>query len=273
MPRRGARRSGKGFVRPILIATLVLGFVGVGGAPIEAWMGQAFYPTLLLVLIVASLGIPIPEDVPLIAAGVLLKTHPDVGTWAGTLFIAMLGIMSGDLVLYYAGKKWGSDVVTHRFVRWLITPRRFRKTSASFRRYGMWYCFFGRFIMGVRSVMCITAGATRFPYWKFFIADCCGALLSVPFFVWLGYVCADMIPTLEAYLTGVKGALFLAVLLVVIGLVVTYRVRSYRRGRAELGETGDFSDKPRAAAVERAPTPKGPSVGKALRNRAVQAKT
>jgi len=200
---------------------------------VEAWMEQAYYPVLLLILVVASLGVPIPEDIPLIVAGVLLKTQEAHGTvtWYGTFIVALIGIMSGDLVLYTLGRRWGPDVVSHRSVRWLITPKRYARLSAEFQRHGTWMCFVGRFIVGVRAAMCMTAGATRFPYWRFFLADFCGALLSIPFFVVLGYLCADMIPKLLGDLRSAQTLLTAAAIGVVAALLLVYTVRKRRRAR------------------------------------------
>lgn len=193
-------------------------------------MQHAFYPVLLGLLIVASLGVPIPEDIPLIAAGVLLKTQPGLASWSGTILVALIGIMIGDLVLYRLGRVWGPDVVNHRFVRRLITRGGLRRAMDRFRRYGTWFCFFGRFFMGVRAAMCMTAGATRFPYWRFLLADFAGALLSVPFFVLLGYWFAGMIPTLQAYVSGVQW-IMLAAAVVVVGAVGYYQYRKIQRRR------------------------------------------
>lgn len=192
---------------------------------VEVWMQQAFYPALLGILVIASLGIPIPEDIPLIAAGVILRTHPEVASWTGTMVVALMGIMSGDLVLYTMGRWWGPGVVGHRFVRWFVTPRRFVRVRQQFARYGAWYCFFGRFFMGIRAMMCIAAGATRFPYWRFFLADFAGALLSVPLFIGLGYVFAGMIPTLRTYMTGAQGIVIGALVVAAIVGIVWYRRR------------------------------------------------
>src|SRR5512135_3087292 len=87
-------------------------------ARVQDWMSQAFYPAMLVILVAASLGVPIPEDIPLLAAGVLLHEQPDIASWRGTIFVALVGIMSGDLVLYLLGRRWGADVVNHRSVRW-----------------------------------------------------------------------------------------------------------------------------------------------------------
>ena len=115
----------------------------------------------------------------------------------------------------------------------MISPARLAKATAQFHRHGMWFCFFGRFLMGVRAAMCMTAGALRFPYWRFFLADCCGALLSVPFFVYLGYWFAGMIPSLRAYMTGVQWILLAIGLFVVTGIVY-YKYRKILTRRAAI---------------------------------------
>jgi len=215
-------------MRCFLLATSLLAINQVDH--VEMWMEQAYYPALLLILVVASLGVPIPEDIPLIVAGVLLRTH-GIASPYWTVVVALIGIMSGDLVLYTLGRRWGPDVVSHRSVRWLITPKRYARLSAEFQRHGTWMCFVGRFIVGVRAAMCMTAGATRFPYWRFFLADFCGALLSIPFFVGLGYLCADMIPKLLRYLRGAETLLTAAAIGVVAALLLVYTVRKRRRAR------------------------------------------
>lgn len=194
---------------------------------VQAWMQHAFYPVLLLALLAGSLGLPIPEDVPLIAAGVILSQHPGVASWGGTVAFALLGIMCGDVVLYVLGGRWGPEVFEHRWVKRLITPARLEKTARKFNRYGMWMCFFGRFVMGVRAAMCITAGVMRFPLWRFLLADLAGALISIPLLVWLGYWFANMIPTLTAYMHVVRWVMLgLAVAFVA---VVALRWRSKAR--------------------------------------------
>lgn len=211
-----------------LLATMLT--LAVIEGQLQQWMSVAIYPVLLGTLVIASLGLPIPEDIPLILAGVVLKTSPENASWPLVIMVALIGIMSGDLVLYSAGKRWGRDVVKHRWVRSLVTPARFDYMVAKFHRYGTWMCFFGRFFMGIRAAMCITAGATRFPYWRFFLADFAGALLSVPFFVWLGYVFADMLPTLKEYMADAQWILFLVAALL-IGGYIWYEVRHRRKIR------------------------------------------
>lgn len=234
-------------------------------AAVQGWMQQAFYPALFGVLVIASLGLPIPEDIPLMAAGVLLRTHPGIASWSGTIIVALIGIMIGDLVLYTLGRRWGPEVFKHRTVRWMVTPKRFARFSEEFHRHGAWACFVGRFFVGVRAAMCLTAGATRFPYGRFFLADFSGALLSVPFFVGLGYFGAQILPQLQAYVGAAEAAMLLIPVTAIVIVVLLYRRRQRRRlaarRAARTSSAGDVAAACGAAAGDAELTGSRPAVG------------
>ncbi len=77
--------------------------------------------------------------------------------------------------------------------------------------------------------MCLTAGATRFPYWRFFLADFAGAVLSIPLFVGLGYWFAGMIPTLQKLVGEVQLTLLVLAVVVLGVLLLVYRRRRQAR--------------------------------------------
>lgn len=186
----------------------------------QAWLEGAYYPVLLGVFVIASLGVPIPEDVPLIAAGVLLASENPPGTWTGTLIVSLIGIMSGDTILYTIGRIWGRSVLRQRLVRKVVSPRLLRNAMKQFEKNGVWFCFFGRFFVGIRAAMCMSAGITRFPFWRFFLADLTGAVLSIPFFIGLGYLFANALPKLHAYLGWAKLGLIAAMILATAAVVL-----------------------------------------------------
>jgi len=199
-------------------------------AGMESWLEFAFYPVLLSALLIASLGVPIPEDLPLITAGVILRVHPGTASAWGTFVVSLVGIMSGDILLYWLGRRWGRGVFQHRSIRWLITPRRLAAISQRFRRHGIWMCFFGRFVVGVRAAMCITAGGTRFPFWRFLLADLSGAVLMIPLFVGLGYLFAPMLGTLYEHVFQAQRALLL-ITGMALAMLVAHEYRRHAFGR------------------------------------------
>ena len=62
------------------------------------------------VLLLGSLGVPIPEEMPIIAAAVL--SHEDIVRWWLALPICLLGVLSGDVVLYWLGGTGASGFST-----------------------------------------------------------------------------------------------------------------------------------------------------------------
>ena len=222
---------------------------------LQGWFQHALYPSLLGILIIASLGVPIPEDLPLIAAGVVLARSPESASWFGVILFSLMGIMSGDTILYSLGRHWGPSVCEHRFVRWLITPRRFRRMQHHFSRWGAWMCFFGRFVVGIRAVMCLTAGATRFAYWRFFLADFTGALLSAPLFVFLGYWFANTLPKLRSYVQWIEWGLLALTVAAIVGTVLYLRSRRRSRHRVPIAKLRQYIRERRSSELCSRPHP------------------
>ena len=55
------------------------------------------------VLLLGTLAVPIPEGMPIIAAAVL--SHEGiVRSWLALRVICLLGVLSGDMVLYWVGR-------------------------------------------------------------------------------------------------------------------------------------------------------------------------
>jgi hypothetical protein len=52
--------------------------------------------------------VPIPEELPVIAAGVV--SREDLMLWWLALPACVLGVLSGDVMLYWAGRHWGDLV-------------------------------------------------------------------------------------------------------------------------------------------------------------------
>src|SRR6187399_389806 len=136
---------------------------------------------LFLVLILCGLGLPIPEDIVLIAAGALAET--DGRHWMETSAIMYGGVMLGDSTIFFAGRYFGGKLRTARWFQRSFSEKKQAKVEALFDRYHSWVLFVGRFLPGLRAPIFFTAGSTRVRFLKFFLLDGLAALISVPFFV------------------------------------------------------------------------------------------
>lgn len=150
-----------------------------------AFIGKFSYIGLFGILIAAGLGIPLPEDIPLIAAGWLV--HKGQANLYGMMVTGLLGVMVGDSLLFFMGKRYGDHVFEHKWLRKIAKPWLMEKARLKFEQHGAKILFAARFMPGLRSVLFLTAGAFKVPYWKFASIDGFAALISVPLWVWAGW--------------------------------------------------------------------------------------
>lgn len=148
------------------------------------WVETFGYPVLFGLLFACGLGLPLPEDIPLIVAGIL------VGSDRMNLVLASIcawcGIIGGDCVLYYLGHKYGLNITKVPFVGKHVSKERIERAEQLFARYGIWVVAIGRMFAGIRGAMVVAAGTIRYSFIKFVIADGLAALVSGGLFVALG---------------------------------------------------------------------------------------
>ncbi|MCU0661419.1 MAG: DedA family protein [Myxococcota bacterium] len=136
------------------------------------------------ILLLCGLGLPIPEDIPLIAAGYLIYLHET--TWAIALLAGMSGVLVGDSIIFWFGKRLGAKLFRSRLVMFLTTPQRILKIKAYYRKYGEKIIIAGRFLPGLRAAIFFVAGSSGVRYSKFIALDGIAALVSVPVWLFLG---------------------------------------------------------------------------------------
>ena len=121
---------------------------------------------------------PIPEEVPILTGGVL--AHEGLVRWWIALPVCVLGVLSGDAVLYWAGYHWGERVLEWRVVRRVLTVAREQRLKAAYQHHGTKIVFAARHVMGLRAAAFLTAGIVRVPFGRFLLVDAAAALIGVP---------------------------------------------------------------------------------------------
>ena len=193
---------------------------------IQNLVEQFTYLGGFVVLLLASLGVPIPEEAPIIAMAVL--SHEGAARWWIALPVCFVGVLSGDVVLYFAGRHWGERLLNWRIVRLVLTPDREEQIKTAYRRHAIKTVLTARHIMGLRAAAFLTAGIAHVPFWKFFLADAGAALVSVPLGFGLAYYFTDQ---LEAVLQDVRrterlvGLLALAAIIIALGITAWLKRR------------------------------------------------
>lgn len=175
------------------------------------------YAAVFFVLLICGFGVPIPEDITLVAGGIISGLGYTNVHWM--FAVGMLGVLAGDGIMFTGGRVFGQRVLRFRLIAKVMTPERFVATQEKFARYGNWVLFVARFLPGLRSAIFLTAGMTRrVSYWRFLFMDGVAALISVPIWVYLGYYGARKREWLMSMVS--RGQTGILIALVVGGLIL-----------------------------------------------------
>ncbi|MEO7432282.1 MAG: DedA family protein [Dokdonella sp.] len=193
---------------------------------------QHGYLAVFAVLMICSLGIPFPEDITLVAGGVIAGLgYADVRLMCA---VGLTGVLFGDSLMFLVGRYLGVRAMRLRWVAVLLTPRRYAQVQAKFDRYGNRLMFVARFLPGLRTAVFFTAGMTqRVTFLRFIAFDGFAALISVPFWVWLGYYGAENRDWLLAWIKRGQGSIAVLVGVAIVGAVWFVSRRAQQR-RARL---------------------------------------
>ncbi len=187
-------------------------------------------------LFAAGLGLPVPEELPILTAGVL--AHQEVARWWIALPVCLVGVLSGDVALYWAGRHWGEHIIEWRVVRLVLSPRREEALKAAYRRHGVKIVFTARHLAGFRAAAFLTAGIAHVPFGRFLIVDALAALITVPISFGLAFVFTDQ---LDAVLADYHRIERWALLAAVVLAVVLFAVLAWRRGQRLARERAELT--------------------------------
>jgi membrane protein DedA with SNARE-associated domain len=178
------------------------------------------YLVLFGLLFSCGLGMPLPEDIPLLTAGMLVgagKMH-----LLPAAVCAWCGIIGGDCVLYYLGHRYGLNITKVPLIGKHVTTDRIQKAERLFEKWGIWVVAVGRLFAGIRGAMVVAAGTIRFNFVKFFIADGLAALVSGGLFVWLGIKFGQNLDYIQAKTHKYGTWIFWGVVLLVVSFICVH---------------------------------------------------
>jgi membrane protein DedA with SNARE-associated domain len=190
---------------------------------------QGSYALMLAVLLVAGLGVPLPEDLVLLAAGVLLQRG--ITELPGTVLVIVAGVLVGDATIFLAARRLGDAAPGKPLFGRLLRPERRERLEALFHRYGGFVIFLARHLAGLRAPIFALAGMHRMRLWRFLLWDALGLTVSAPLVVGLGYFLSDRLEEALGNLVRAEH-IILAVVLVPSALYGGWRLVRRRRDRA-----------------------------------------
>ncbi len=177
------------------------------------------YPVLLLLVLLESLGIPLPGEIALVTAAAYASSGKI--SIAIVIVLAAVGAIIGGILGYWIGIKGGLPLVARYGGYVGVRKSHVDRTHAFFERNGAKTILFGRFIAILRTWAAVVAGAAAMSFTKFVTYNTIGSIVWAIVFGFLGYYFGRDLPLLERYISHasfgvlVLGAVGIAVFLLV----------------------------------------------------------
>lgn len=196
---------------------------------------------VFLILLLCGFGLPMPEDIILVTAGVIAwlaspleevsfrAMLQDDGLGA-MIAIGVAGILAGDSAIYLLGRALGAHIAEHRFLRRVVPPEKMERVERLLRRRGKVVVMVARFLPGLRAPTYFTVGHSRLPFWQFLVFDGLAALISAPLWVCIGFWFGSDIERAAREASRFGHYLLLAIAVVLAALLVRW-LAGRRSGR------------------------------------------
>jgi membrane protein DedA with SNARE-associated domain len=188
-----------------------------------AWLTRYGAPLLFFAQVFGIVGVPIPDELLMMAAGALVKQGHLRGS--SIAIAAIAGCLGGITLSYLVGVLIDVKVLHRKFPRHQATIKR---AQAWFRRFEGWLLAFCYFVPGVRNVTAIIAGSSELSYREFALYAYAGGVLWCSVYLSLGYYAGEH---LEEVADKARSNVTLAAVILgcTVAMFVVFRMMAERR--------------------------------------------
>jgi len=176
------------------------------------------YWAVFVFVAVESLGVPIPGETAVIAAGAYAGATHKLNPWL-IFAVAALAAVLGNVVGYWIGAKGGFALARRYGPKIHLDERKLKVGRYVLDRQGEKLVFVGRFISILRTYVAFLAGTLHMQWVKFFIATVAGAVAWSGIYTAVSYRAASTIKRLSGVLDLALGLVAVAIVVIVFLLV------------------------------------------------------
>lgn len=191
---------------------------------LQSLQGIEAYALLLGLLVGSGFGLPVNEDILLLASAAL--TLKGVMEPVPLIVVAWFGLITADSLVLHWGHRFGGQLLRHRFMARFVSPARLAAMQATMRRHGPAYMFVVRFMPGLRTALFLAAGSLKVPYRYLFIYDGAAALVELPLLVYGVRYVSGRWEDILALILSLQGVVLPGIVLLVLGIWLHSRRRS-----------------------------------------------
>jgi membrane protein DedA with SNARE-associated domain len=186
-----------------------------------------------------SLGVPLPGETILIAAGTYAGHTHHLSVW-WIFVMAVLGAIVGDNVGFWIGVKGGYRLL-RRYGHYVhIDESKIKVGRYIFDRHGGKVVFFGRFVSVLRTYAAFLAGTNRMRWPSFLLHNAAGGILWAAIYTFGSYAAGSTLRHVSGPINIVLGVV--AVIAIVAVIVTVRRQASRLTAVAEAAYPGPLTD-------------------------------
>ncbi len=198
-------------------------------------LGQYGYGAVFLLVAAESLGVPLPGETILIAAGIYAGSTHHLSIWL-VFAVAAAAAIVGDNVGFWIGDKGGYRLL-HRYGRYVrVRDSEIKVGRLVFDRHGGKVVFFGRFVSVLRTYAAFLAGTLKMPWRRFIVYNAAGGVVWAAIYSFVPFEAGKAI-TKESH-TITIGLAAVALVVVVAAIVVVKRKAKQLEAAAEAAYPG-----------------------------------
>lgn len=182
-------------------------------------------PVLFGIVLITSIGFPLPSTFALIAAGSFVQ-QGEMNLWL-VFVLGILGAIIGDQIGYWIGR-WGGRRLVLRVSRW-FGRNRLQDAENLSRKWGGLGIFLSRWLFTPLSPwLNLTSGITEYSYPRFILWDIPGEIIWVTLYVMVGKIFSDRVQALTELLGSLAWVLIGLLAAIILGwrLVKDFRDRA-----------------------------------------------
>lgn len=180
-------------------------------------------PLLFAVIAIASVGVPFPVSLTLVAAGSFARQGEM--RLLSVILAGSLAAILGDQI-GYGISRWGGRPLVDRITRRLGGVEKIKKAEALSKKWGGPGIFFSRWLITeLGPWLNVTSGIAAYPWRRFIIWDVLGEVLWVVLYVMLGYIFSDRVQ----YIAEILGNLAWAILGLIVAVILGWKLMRYMR--------------------------------------------
>ncbi len=206
---------------------------------IDGWLSSYGYVVVFVLVMVESLGIPVPGETALIGAALYAGSTHRLEIW-WVIVLAAVGAIVGDNIGFSIGRYGGARLLLRYGEKLHLDEARLKIGIWLFRRHGGKVVFWGRFVSILRTYAAFLAGTNRMAWPRFLVFNAAGGVVWATIYGVAYYVFGSSLQKLN---TTIDIALGVAATVAVLVFVVwTRRKEGELRERAERELEGSAAD-------------------------------